>query len=123
MAGLAPSEIAVPIRSILRKSTNTTVLLAEVKSIDLTEKQLKLAQGADLAYDFQIGLQFEHFAETLPHDGMVFREQNSDRFHGCHVIGEVDVNSNAGRLWLEQPEAYPSCETDSHEKYQNVGHH
>lgn len=54
MAGLAPSEIAVPIRSILRKSTNTTVLLAEVKSIDLTNKQLTLAQGPNLSYDFLI---------------------------------------------------------------------
>src|SRR5687767_376173 len=35
MAGLSPAEIAVPIRSILRKQKNTRVLLGEVTAIDL----------------------------------------------------------------------------------------
>jgi NADH:ubiquinone reductase (H+-translocating) len=54
MAGLSPSEIAAPIRSILRKSENTTVLLAEVQSIDLQNKCLKLGHGPDLRYDYLI---------------------------------------------------------------------
>lgn len=54
MAGLAPNEIAAPIRSILRNSGNTTVLLAEVISIDLAEKHVALAEGPDVTYDFLI---------------------------------------------------------------------
>lgn len=54
MAGLAPSEIAVPIRSILRKSSNTTVLLAEVNAIDLAQKRVVLSQGPALQYDYLI---------------------------------------------------------------------
>ena len=54
MAGLSPSEIAAPIRSILRKSSNTTVLLAEVQSIDLSNKRLQLGHGPDLSYDHLI---------------------------------------------------------------------
>ncbi len=54
MAGLAPSEIAVPIRSILRRSSNTTVLLAEVKTVDLVNKRLTLGHGPDLEYDYLV---------------------------------------------------------------------
>jgi NADH dehydrogenase len=52
-AGLNPSDIAVPIRRILRRQRNTTVLLAEVHSIDLAAKRVVLAEGS-LAYDFLI---------------------------------------------------------------------
>ena len=52
-AGLNPSDIAAPIRRILRRQANTTVLLAEVTGIDLAARQVKLAEG-ELAYDFLI---------------------------------------------------------------------
>lgn len=52
-AGLNPSDIAVPIRRILRRQANTTVLLAEVEAIDLAAKRLRLAEG-ELAYDYLI---------------------------------------------------------------------
>jgi NADH dehydrogenase len=52
-AGLNPSDIAVPIRRILRRQSNTTVLLAEVQSIDLHDKRVLLAEGT-LAYDYLI---------------------------------------------------------------------
>jgi NADH dehydrogenase len=54
MAGLAPTEIAVPIRSILRKQKNAMVLLAEVTGIDLANKRLSLAQAEDVAYDYLV---------------------------------------------------------------------
>lgn len=54
MAGLAPSEIAVPIRSLLGKQKNTTVLLDEVTHVDLDGKSLALAQGATLSYDYLV---------------------------------------------------------------------
>lgn len=52
-AGLNPSDIAVPIRRILRRQQNTTVLLAEVTSIDLAQRRVVLTEG-ELTYDFLI---------------------------------------------------------------------
>lgn len=54
MAGLAPSEIAVPIRSILRRQRNTTVLLAEVTGIELAGRVVRVAQGQDLPFDYLV---------------------------------------------------------------------
>src|SRR5215813_939702 len=50
-AGLAAPDIAQPVRTILRDKPNLTVLLAEVKRIDLTAKRVELADGA-LDYDY-----------------------------------------------------------------------
>jgi NADH:ubiquinone reductase (H+-translocating) len=54
MAGLAPSEIAAPIRSVLSGQRNVKVLLAEVTAVDFTEKRVKLAQAADLPFDYLV---------------------------------------------------------------------
>ncbi|MDB4977789.1 MAG: dehydrogenase [Myxococcaceae bacterium] len=54
MAGLAPTEIAVPIRSILAKQKNTKVLLDEVVDVDLVAKVIKFEEGPDLPYDYLI---------------------------------------------------------------------
>lgn len=51
-AGLAPAEIAVPIRSVLRKQGNTHVLLGEVTSADLERREVKLADGRAIPYDY-----------------------------------------------------------------------
>ncbi len=54
-AGLAPSDITVPIRWRLRRSKNTTVLLAAVTSIDVASRKVILDDGArELSYDFLI---------------------------------------------------------------------
>ncbi|MFN0027524.1 MAG: NAD(P)/FAD-dependent oxidoreductase [Acidimicrobiales bacterium] len=50
-AGLNPSDIAYPIRSILRKQTNARVLLGEVTSIDPAAQTVTLDGGDQLAYD------------------------------------------------------------------------
>jgi NADH dehydrogenase len=54
MAGLSASEIAQPIRSILRDAANVTVLMAEVSQIDLAARRVVLAGGGSLAYDHVI---------------------------------------------------------------------
>ena len=51
MAALNPSDIAAPIRSILRRQKNTTVLLGDVTSVDLDARRIHLAEGAPLSYD------------------------------------------------------------------------
>ena len=49
-AALNPSDIAMPLRSILRRNANVTVLLAEVEAVDLAARRLVL-DGDSLEYD------------------------------------------------------------------------
>lgn len=54
-AGLAPSDITVPIRWRLRRSRNTTVLLAEVTSVDPVDRVVVLNHGErTLGYDYLV---------------------------------------------------------------------
>jgi NADH dehydrogenase len=52
-AALNPSDIAYPIRSVLRRQKNAFVLLDEVRAVDVARKQLQLADR-ELDYDFLI---------------------------------------------------------------------
>ncbi|WNL46793.1 NAD(P)/FAD-dependent oxidoreductase [Dyella sp. BiH032] len=52
-AGLSAPSIAAPLRQILRKQSNATVLLDEAVDVDLAAKQVMLAQGP-LAYDYLV---------------------------------------------------------------------
>jgi NADH dehydrogenase len=54
MAGLSPAEIAVPIRSVLRRQENARVLLAEAIRIDTATQQVVLREAPPLAYDFLV---------------------------------------------------------------------
>jgi NADH dehydrogenase len=53
-AGLNPSDIASPIRSILRASQNTEVLLAEVRDIDVDARTVRFTDGATCGYDYLV---------------------------------------------------------------------
>ena len=50
-AALNPSDIAAPIRGILRRQKNVRVVLGEATSIDANAKRVQLADGSSLAYD------------------------------------------------------------------------
>jgi NADH:ubiquinone reductase (H+-translocating) len=50
-AGLSAPDIAAPLRHILRRQQNVTVLLGEVVAVAPTAKTIRLADGATLAYD------------------------------------------------------------------------
>jgi len=52
-AGLSSPDIAAPLRQILRRQRNTTVLLAEASGVDLRGRRLLLRDG-ELAYDYLI---------------------------------------------------------------------
>ena len=52
-AALNPSDIAVPIRSILRRQKNTTVLLEEVLRVQPDDRKVILADG-ELSYDYLV---------------------------------------------------------------------
>jgi NADH:ubiquinone reductase (H+-translocating) len=49
-AALNPSDIAIPIRRILRHQSNVEVLLAEARGVDFSRKRLLLDEG-ELSYD------------------------------------------------------------------------
>lgn len=53
-ATLAPSDIAAPIRWLLRKQRNTEVLLGEIERVDPDRRVAVLDNGAELPYDYLI---------------------------------------------------------------------
>ena len=48
---LSPGDIAQPLRSVLRKQRNTTVILGEAVGIDPERREVLLADGGPIAYD------------------------------------------------------------------------
>ena len=53
-ATLAPSDIAAPIRWLLRKQRNTEVLMADVERVDPDRRVAVLEDGTELPYDYLI---------------------------------------------------------------------
>ncbi len=53
-AALNPSDIAAPIRSVLRNQANAEVLLAEVSTIEVPTRRVTLTDGSQIAYDYLI---------------------------------------------------------------------
>jgi NADH:ubiquinone reductase (H+-translocating) len=49
--GLSPSECAMPIRNMLRRSANTRVLMAQATGLDVERRQLLLDRGERVDYD------------------------------------------------------------------------
>ena len=48
---LAPGEIAQPLRSVLRRNANTTVLLGEAIGLDAEKREVQLSDGGPIPYD------------------------------------------------------------------------
>jgi NADH dehydrogenase len=53
IAGLVPSQIAYPLRTIFRKQKNVNFQMGEVSSIDFKSRYIK-ADGSVIAYDYLI---------------------------------------------------------------------
>ena len=53
-AALSPADIAAPVRGVLSKCKNAEVMLADVQSIDVDAKKVKLNDGNDVDYDYLI---------------------------------------------------------------------
>jgi NADH dehydrogenase len=51
---LSATEIAAPVRHILRAQKNLACLMAEVAGVHLARRQVRLAEGRDLAYDYLV---------------------------------------------------------------------
>jgi NADH dehydrogenase len=61
---LSPGEIAQPLRSVLRRNRNTTVLLGEAVGIDPERREVVLSDGGPIGYDTLIvatGARFSYF--------------------------------------------------------------
>lgn len=54
LAVLSPADIAQPIRTILRRQDNAQVVMDEVTGIDAAARQIKLASGSQLPYDYLV---------------------------------------------------------------------
>jgi len=52
-AALSPADIAYPVRSILRRQSNATVLLAEATAVDRQRRELVLSDGV-VAFDYLV---------------------------------------------------------------------
>lgn len=53
-AALSPGEIAIPIREILRKNENTSVIMGEVVQVDKKNRRLTLANNETIDYDYLV---------------------------------------------------------------------
>jgi NADH dehydrogenase FAD-containing subunit len=53
-AGLSPADIGEPIRKVLRRQDNATVLLAKAESVDVAGRRVRLAGSRDVGYDYLI---------------------------------------------------------------------
>ena len=53
-AALSPSDIASPIRSVLRQQKNTEVLLAEATEVEVDTRRVRFSDGGCLSYDYLI---------------------------------------------------------------------
>src|SRR5690349_10430704 len=77
IAGLLPSQIAYPVRTIFRKQKNLTFQMGEVSAIDLDEKYIKL-NGSVIAYDYlvmAVGGRTNFFGmDTLERDGFQIKD-------------------------------------------------
>src|SRR5205809_8079714 len=52
-AALSPADVAWPIRHILRKQKNATVLMAEVHAIDTTKRRVQI-DSVSIPYDYLV---------------------------------------------------------------------
>ena len=67
-AALSPADVAWPIRHILRKQKNATVLMAEVRGIDTSKRRVQI-DSASIPYDYLVlatGAAHSYFG----HDGV-----------------------------------------------------
>ena len=107
-AALAPTEIAAPIRRLLKRQANATVLLGEVTAIDLDGRRVLLGEEA-IPYDVLVvatGATHAYFghAEWAPHapglktlaDALEIRR----RVLGAFEAAEREPDPEVRRAWL-----------------------
>jgi NADH dehydrogenase len=106
-AALNPSDIAYPIRSVVKKQRNTRVLLADVRAIDTARRRVELDHGS-VDYDYLIvatgathsyfGKQWGEVAPGLKtvEDALEIRR----RVFLAYEAAEREADAAAQRAWL-----------------------
>jgi len=106
---LSASDCAAPIRPSLKRSSNTTVLMAEVVEVDAESRQLALGDGERLDYDSLIvacGAQTSYFGHDEWQDvtcGLKTLADASDlckRFYGAFEEAERASDATERESWL-----------------------
>ena len=103
-AALSPADIATATRALLRRDKHTTVLMADVESVDADRRVVRLADGPDLAYDYLIlatGAAYSFFGydEWAKHaqvlktltDALSIRERLLSAFEWAEECGDPDM--------------------------------
>ena len=107
-AGLAPEEIAHPVRGILRSQRNFTFHLAEVTGVELDARRLH-TQNGPLAYDYLIlamGSETNYFGlDSLAQHGFALKDLDEAAAIRNHVLrmfelAEHEPNPDARRTLL-----------------------
>jgi NADH:ubiquinone reductase (H+-translocating) len=106
---LNPSDIAIPVRAILRRARNLRFRMAEVTRIDLEQRRVETASGTALAYDWLVlaaGSRTNFFGlgevarnaiglKDLP-DAMTLR----NHVLGCFEATLLESDPDRRRAWL-----------------------
>jgi NADH dehydrogenase len=108
IAGLVPSQIAYPLRSIFRRHKNVDFLMSEVSSIDFNACFVK-ANGSVIAYDYlilSVGGQTNFFGmQEVEHHGFQLKDVESAVATRNHLLEifekasrEVDIEKRRAML-------------------------
>ena len=88
-AALAPSDIANPVRAMVRRSRETTVIMGEVTGVDPARRVITVRETGEFQYDYLIvatGAAYSWFPQLL--DGLNNRRSShpTDPARWKHVI-------------------------------------
>ena len=99
IAGLLPSQIAQPVRTIFRKQKNLTFQMGEVSTINFDEKYVKL-NGSVIAYDYlvlAVGGRTNFFGfDAIEKDGFQLKDLETAVKTRNHLLGMFEQASHEG---------------------------
>ncbi|MBE0670217.1 MAG: NAD(P)/FAD-dependent oxidoreductase [Anaerolineales bacterium] len=99
IAGLLPSQIAQPVRTLFRKQKNLTFQMGEVTEIDLAKKFVKL-NGSVIAYDYLVmaaGARTNFFGfDTLEKYGLQLKDLDTAVKTRNHLLSMFEQASHEG---------------------------
>ncbi len=99
IAGLLPSQIAQPVRTIFRKQKNLTFQMGEVSTINFDEKYVKL-NGSVIAYDYlvlAVGGRTNFFGfDAIEKDGFQLKDLETAVKTRNHLLNMFEQASHEG---------------------------
>ncbi|MBK9602939.1 MAG: NAD(P)/FAD-dependent oxidoreductase [Anaerolineales bacterium] len=99
IAGLLPSQIAQPVRTIFRKQKNLAFQMGEVTEVDLNEKYIRL-NGSVIAFDYLVisaGARTNFFGfDTLEEYGLQLKDLDTAVKTRNHLLSMFEQASHEG---------------------------